>query len=156
DSLAIGEQDRYVTRATDGAGNLGPWHYGSTFALRLTQQSSSTVRYAGSWVAIGNAYASGGSLRYSTAAGASATFTFTGRSVAWVSFRSPVRGSAKVYIDGVYKATVNLYASTFSARDVVYAASWSVDGPHTLRIVNAGTAGHSRVDIDAFLTLAAP
>ena len=30
------------------------------------------------------------------------------------------------------------------------AASWPADGHHTLRIVNAGTAGHSRVDVDAF------
>src|SRR4029079_15268095 len=98
-----------------------------------TQQSSSTVRYVGSWVAIGNAYASGGSLASSPAPGASATFTFTGRSVAWVSFRSPVRGSAKVYIDGVYKATVNLYASTFSAPAVGYAARWSRDVAPTPR-----------------------
>jgi hypothetical protein len=111
------------------------------------------VTYRGAWYATGNTYASGGSLRYSTAAGASATFRFTGSSVAWVAMRSPVRGAAKVYVDGVYSATVNLYGTEFSPLRVVYARSWALEGAHTLKIVNQGTAGHSRVDIDAFVRL---
>ena len=152
-SLTFGATYRFVARATDGAGNTTGWAYGPTFEALLSQQSSSAVKYAGSWAAVGNTYASGGSTAYSTAAGAAATFTFTGRAVSWVSSVGSSRGQAKVYIDGVYVHTVNLYSATFHARQVVFATSWSANGTHSIRIVNVGTAGHSRVDIDAFVRL---
>lgn len=153
DRPSIGRSYQYAARATDGAGNRSAWQYGRWATPLVSQQTSPAVTYRGTWYPTGNTYASGGSLRYSTAAGASATYAFTGSSVAWVAMRSPARGSAKVYVDGVYKATVNLYASPFSPLQVVYAYTWSSDGQHTLRIVNEGTAGHSRVDVDAFVRL---
>lgn len=156
DNLKLGKSYHYRARATDGAGNLSAWRYGRWHTPVLVQQNSAAVTYHGAWTPTGNTYASGGSLRYSTTSGASATYSFTGSSVAWVAFKSPVRGSAKVYVDGVYKATVNLNASEFTPLQVVYAATWSVSGAHTLKIVNQGTAGHSRVDIDAFVRLGAP
>jgi len=73
--------------------------------------------------------------------------------VSWVADLGPSRGQAKVYVDGAYAHTVNLYSATFHARQVVYVASWSTNGSHSIRIVNVGTAGHSRVDIDAFVRL---
>jgi hypothetical protein len=65
----------------------------------------------------------------------------------------PGRGSAAVYVDGKYRATISLASTTYRARQVVYATSWSTSGVHTLRIVNLGTAGHPRVDVDAFVQL---
>ena len=50
-------------------------------------------------------------------------------------------------------ATINLYSSTYLARPIVYATTVSTGVGHTLRIVNLGTAGHSRVDVDAFVRL---
>ena len=72
----------------------------------------------------------------------SATYTFTGSSIAWVSSRGPTRGSADVYVDGVRRATVSLYSSEFSARATVFAYGWATSGTHTIRIVVAGTPGH--------------
>ncbi len=152
-SLAFGTAYRYVQQATDGAGNRTSWAYGPSFEPLLSQQSSSAIRYAGTWHTVANSYASGGSLAYSTAAGASATFTFTGRAVSWVAYRGPTRGQAKVYVDGVYRQTVNLYSSSYAARQIVFAATWSANGSHRIAIVNVGTAGHSRVDLDAFVRL---
>jgi hypothetical protein len=34
-------------------------------------------------------------------------------------------------------------------RRVVFARTWSTAGTHTLRMVVIGTAGHTRVDLDA-------
>jgi beta-N-acetylhexosaminidase len=151
--LSFGGSYRFVVRATDGAGNLAGWAYGPTFEPLLAQESSSAITYAGSWPIVGNTYASGGSLAYSTAAGASATYAFTGRAVSWVADLGPSRGQAKVYIDGTYAHTVNLNSATFHARQIVYVASWSTNGSHSIRIVNVGTTGHSRVDVDAFVRL---
>jgi beta-N-acetylhexosaminidase len=152
-SLAFGSTYRYVAKAGDGAGNTSGWRYGPTFEPLLSQQSSSSIAYGGTWHTVANGYASGGSLAYSTVAGARATFRFTGQAVSWVAYRGPTRGSAKVYVDGVYRATVNLYSSTYLARQVMYATSWTANGSHSITIVNLGTAGHSRVDVDAFVRL---
>jgi len=155
-SLAIGSTYRYRVRATDGAGNVSPWRYGPSFRPLRSEESSSAIAYAGTWHTGPSTSASGGSVAYSTAAGASATYAFTGSAVAWVAPRGPARGAARIYVDGVYEGTVSLYAPSFAARQVVFATHWAGIGSHTLRIVNLGTAAHSRVDIDAFVRLAGP
>jgi hypothetical protein len=151
--LTFGSSDRYRVRAVDGAGNTSGWSYGPTFRPLLSQQSAAAVSYHGTWHTVSNSYASGGTIAYSTASAASATFVFSGYAVSWVAYRGPNRGSAAVYVDGVYKATVNLHSATYHARQIVYATHWSQSGSHSLRIVNLGTAGHSRVDVDAFVRL---
>jgi hypothetical protein len=67
--------------------------------------------------------------------------------------RGPGSGSAKIYIDGVYTATISLYRSSSVSRSLVFAKSWDGNGTHTIKIVVLGTAGHPRVDIDAFVRL---
>jgi hypothetical protein len=61
-------------------------------------------------------------------------------------------GSAKVYVDGVLKATVGTKAASKLNRVIAYAFQWASDGAHTLRVVNVATAGHPRVTVDGFLT----
>ena len=154
-SLSFGSTYRYGAKATDGAGNTSNLVDGAAFEPVLSQQTSTAISYHGTWTPVANTYASGGSLRYSTASGASATYTFTWTSVSWVSYRGANRGRAAVYVDGVYEATIDLYSSVYWARQIVYAASWPTSGTHSLKIVNLGTAGHPRVDVDAFVRLIA-
>ena len=97
--------------------------------------------------------ASGGSVRYATTKGASASFRFTGSSVAWVSALGTTRGGAWVYVDGAFAGSVSLRATSGHSRAIVFARNWTSVGTHTLKIVVAGTAGHPRVDIDAFVRL---
>jgi GH25 family lysozyme M1 (1,4-beta-N-acetylmuramidase) len=152
-SLTFGATDRYTVKATDRAGNTGGWAYGPTFTPVLLQESVSAISYGGTWTSATDPSASGGSLKFATANGAWTSYAFNGSNVSWVAYRGPNRGSAAVYVDGVYKATVNLYASSYAARAVVFAANWTWNGTHTLKIVCLGTAGHPRVDIDAFVIL---
>ena len=154
DSATNGAWVGWRSRATDRLANVSPWVAGPLVKASIFQQTSSTVHWSGTWHTVNSASASGGSLRYSIASGASVTFAFNGSSVAWVSARGPGRGSAKVYVDGVYKSTVNLSASNGSSRAIVYAANWGVYGSHTIKIVVVATAGHPRVDVDAFVRLA--
>jgi hypothetical protein len=95
---------------------------------------------------------SGGAVRYATAAGASASYTFTGRAVALVTTRAPSRGSVKVYVNGVYIATVNL-ATTTTFRSVAWQRSWSTVATRTVTFVVVGTANHPRIDLDAIAIL---
>jgi hypothetical protein len=140
-------------RATDARANATGWAYGPTVRNGLYQQAARGITYTGTWGNLSTSTASGGSLRYSTARGATATFRFSGSSIAWVSTRGPGRGAAYVYIDGVYVQTVNLYATSGHSRAIVYAQNWATVGVHTIRIVVAGTRGHPRVEVDAFVRL---
>jgi hypothetical protein len=153
-SLTFGTSSRYRLMATDGVGNTSDWVYGPTFTPTISQESSGAITYTGSWTTAASTSASGGSLRYTTQAGASATFSFVGSSVAWIAFRGPDRGSATVYIDGVLKTTINLNAATNSSRRVAYAFTWATNGSHAIRVVAVGTAGHPRIDVDGFVKLA--
>jgi hypothetical protein len=58
-----------------------------------------------------------------------------------------------VYVDGVLAVTVNLHASTYQAGRTVWAVNFATAGTHTIKIVNLGTSGHPRIDVDAFVRL---
>jgi hypothetical protein len=149
-SLGVGSSYRYRAAATDAAGNASAPVSGRTFKPLLTQQSSSRIAYGGTWKTVRTTAASGGSLKFATARGASARYTFTGSAIAWVAYKGPNRGSARVYVDGVYRTTINLYSATYRSRAIVAAFNWRSNGTHTIKIVALGTPGHPRVDLDAF------
>lgn len=151
--LLLGHTYRYRVRAVDAVGLVGPASVGPTYRPTLFQSTTSTT-YAGSWGTHVNAVFSGGSSRFSSSTGASATFTATlARSIAFVTTQATTRGSFRVYVDGVLKATVNPALSTTIYRRILYQASWPTAGTHTVKIVVSGTAGHPRVDVDAFVVL---
>ena len=152
DLFLLGHSTRCRAQAIDGAGNVGPFATGPTVTASLRQQTSATV-YSGSWHTSSSTSYSGGSARYATAAGASATFTFYGRSVGYVAYKASTRGSVRVYVDNVYKGTVSLSSTTSRARQIVFATNWASPGTHRLKLVVVGTAGHPRVDVDAFVVL---
>jgi hypothetical protein len=119
----------------------------------VVDSASSWISYSGTWSTSSSTSYYSGSTRYASTAGRAASYTFSGKSVAWVAYRSTSRGSAYVYIDGVLKATVSLYSTTSAARAQVYAFNWSTEGTHTIRVVVVGTAGHPRIDVDAMVRL---
>jgi beta-N-acetylhexosaminidase len=155
-SLRLGSTYRYIVKATDGAGNRSGWAYGPFIEPLVAQQSSTAVRFGGIWKMVASSSYSGGSTKYATAAGASASYTFTGSGIGWVTAVGPTRGSAKVYIDGVYKKTVSLHSSTTALRRIAYAINWRSQGRHTIKVVVVGSAGHPRIDVDAFVRLYRP
>jgi hypothetical protein len=111
------------------------------------------VRYAGRWrTGTGVAY-SGGSTRFAKTAGASATYTFTGRSVGLVTTLGPTRGKVKVYVNGRYNATVDLYSPTTRYGVIAWQQTWGSTATRTVRLVVVGTPGRPRVDLDAFAVL---
>jgi GH25 family lysozyme M1 (1,4-beta-N-acetylmuramidase) len=152
-TIASGSSMQPRVRSTDRKSNTSDWVSGKTSRAAIFQQTSPSVTWRGTWRTTTTTAASGGSLKYSTARGAVATFSFTGSSMAWVAAKGPTRGSATVYVDGVYIRTVSLYAKSGQSRAVVFAINWGTNAAHKVEIVNAGTTGHSRVDVDAFLRL---
>jgi hypothetical protein len=151
-ALATGHTYRARVRATDVAGNVGAWAYGSAFRLTTYQESSGAVHWSGTWRTGSSTSFWGGHDRYAGAAGAKASLTFSGRSFAWVGSVGPSRGWAKVYVNGVLVKSVNLNAAANANRRILFTATWSTARNRTITIRISGTAGHPRGDIDAFLT----
>lgn len=150
--LAAGRRYRFRVRATDGAANVSLWAVGPIVVPIVIEESNTAIRYSGRWTTASSGSASGGRLRWSSQAGASATLTFTGRSVAWVGSPGPSGGSARVYLDSAYAGTVSLFFAVNQPRRLVFTKSWPQAATHVLRIVVVA-AGHPRVDLDAILIM---
>jgi hypothetical protein len=119
----------------------------SDYVLTAAEKSAS-IAYAGSWRSATHAGYAGDAVRYATAAGATATFTFTGTKVVWYGPVGPTRGQARILIDGTAVKTVDLRAGSFTAHRAIFSKSWAASGKHTLVIEVAGTAGRPYVAID--------
>ena len=148
-SVEPGHSYRFQVRARDKAGNVGAWATGPLLKPALVQQSSSGVLFQGSTTTTSYSKYSGGTQRYLGAAGASATWTTSARSLSFITTKGPNRGTAEIWIDGALAATVELTAETHTYQFVAFAKTWSSVGTHTVRIVSVGSPV-PRVDIDAF------
>lgn len=88
-------------------------------------------------------------LRMSYKRGAEIVYQFDGRSAGLVASKGPNRGKAKIYIDGRYTATIDAYSPTLKTRQLVLRKRWKKTGTHFLKVVNLGTPGKARFDVDA-------
>ncbi|WP_329118160.1 peptidoglycan recognition protein [Streptomyces sp. NBC_01465] len=134
----------YTLKATDSAGN-----YLTTSVSRtavITQETSATR--SGTWAAKKSTSYLGGASYSSGTKNAALTWTFTGRSVAWVVSRASTSGQAYVYVDGVKVSTVDLKSSTTLYRQAIWTKTWSTAAKHTVKIVVVGTSGRPTVTTD--------
>ncbi len=144
---------RFGIRATDVVGNVSAPRWTALARVLARDDPSTAIHWTGTWLRAATSRAWGGSTRHASRAGATAWLSFTGRSVALVAPRGPTRGSARVYVDGIYAGTVSTWAATSASRQLVFARTWPTAGTHRIEVRVAGTAGHPRVDVDAFLVL---
>jgi hypothetical protein len=80
-------------------------------------------------------------VHHSETAGATASYTFTGTGVDYISERNGDMGSVDVYLDNTLQATVNLNASgARQVQQVVWSKTGLTAGSHTIRIVNKTTS----------------
>lgn len=147
--LAPGHHYQYGIYALDRAGNLSAFSSSSNFALHLVQETASSIAYSTGWVRQSVTGSSGGKVKYSTARGAAAKFTYVGSRVAWVTTKSPTRGSASVTPSGGSTVVVNTHAAAVTTQYLAFARS-SANGTHTLLIKNLHSST-PRVDVDAFV-----
>jgi hypothetical protein len=149
-TLKPGHTYRFEVRARDRAGNVGAWKAGATLRPRLIQQTNGSVRWSGSTRTTFLSGHSGGSQRHLAEAGSFARLRTTARSISFITTRDSNRGQARIYVDGVYQTTVDLYADSTTFRYVAFTKTWPTAGEHTIKVVAVGTDGRKRVDVDAF------
>jgi len=120
------------------------------------EETSSAVRYTGTFHSQSNTADSAGAMRYSGATGGAAEFTFTGTGIRWLSRYGATSGIDQVYLDGVLVATVDRYSPTNIHQKVAYEKLDLPAGTHTIRIVRTGnknpSASNSYLILDAFET----
>ena len=110
------------------------------------------ITYTGTWD-VGTATASGGAHRVhdeERGQGHVHPEYEDGDQVALVMAEGPGRGVASIRIDGKWLMNVDTFAPTNTNRVVVFAMGMSA-GSHTVAIVNHGTPGRHRIDLDAVL-----
>jgi hypothetical protein len=151
-NLAPGHTYRFEVTATDNAGNTSTFKAGKTYTLTLLQENSSAIHYSTGWKRQALTGANGGDVEYATAAGKTATLSFSGIEVAWMSTKGASYGSASVKLDAKAAKTVSTNGTATKTAEIVDVIK-GASGAHTLLITVAGTAGHPRIDIDAFVVL---
>ncbi len=151
--LKIGRVYAFRVRPRDAAGNWGPYLGSPSVKPYRHQETTSLATWKGSWGTSRDSAWSGGKTRYSRKAGASVTFKFTGRAFALVAPKGSTRGKAKLYIDGFYVSTIDLYRKTAQSRMLVAGRTWNDLGAHTVKLVVVGKGSHPRVDVDALLVM---
>ncbi|UJP09622.1 beta-galactosidase [Microbacterium sp. KUDC0406] len=122
-----------------------------------TDDRDAGIAYTGSWKQVADGGAHDGTLTTSTAAGAKASFTFSGTSVQLVTSTGTDHGTARVTIDGVDKGTFSSHVDTDQNKPVQQVSFEATDlapGVHTIVVENLGTpidgGTGTVVAIDAF------
>ncbi|MEV6423804.1 N-acetylmuramoyl-L-alanine amidase [Streptomyces sp. NPDC051662] len=135
--------------AYDQAGNTAA---ASVAGTPVIVQESSAAR-TGSWTTKSSTSYLGGKSLTGSAKNASLSWTFTGRSVAWVVSRASTSGQAYVYLDGTKVATVDLKSATTKYRDAIFTKTWTSSAKHTIKIVVVGTGGRPTITTDGIVYL---
>jgi hypothetical protein len=124
-----------------------------TVGTTTTQDTARTVTYD-TWKTTTATGASGGAYRATATRNATATLTFTGTGIDWITATGPNRGNAQVFIDNVSRGTFDQFA-TSAHQQVVRPFTGLSPGQHTIRVVVLGTkrtaATAATVAVDAFV-----
>lgn len=138
---------------TKPAASSGAWVRVDNVNVGAAVKQETALRQAFLRVANANAY--GGSYDAALQAGLSDStpaqfrLAFVGSGVKVYATKSPTAGRARIYVDGILKATVNLNASSTAYKVLVYSAALPA-GSHVIRIEAVGTSSGatSNVPID--------
>jgi hypothetical protein len=115
------------------------------------EEGDARIAYSGRWIRSNvNRSWSEGAAHTTETAGASATFSFTGTSVSWISCQKASIGPARVYLDGVLVAQITNFrrAPIEGYQRTIFRADGLTNGPHTLTIEATTSTGF--VVVDAF------
>jgi len=74
-------------------------------------------------------------VHYAIVNGDSATYTFTGVSVSYVTETNQDEGQVDIYLDGVFQATVSCFSATRRTQQTPWSKAGLSNGSHTLKLV---------------------
>ena len=161
DNLSAGTTYWYRMTSVDASGNES---VKSPSAAATTPLSTGTVDntaraviYGTSWATSPDSHDNGGSYSTGTATGASASLTFSGTGIKWLTRTNSYSGIAQVSIDGTPVQKVDLYSATQAFQQPVFSRLNLSDGTHVIKIERTGTLNAKStgrgISVDAFQVL---
>ena len=123
--------------------------------------TDSSISYTGSWTF--HAHDSGyywDSRHYASTSNTYLSYGFTGTGVRVLGDKAPDNGKFDVWLDGVYKATIDCYSTSYAKQVILYEISGLIDGWHLVTVKHRGwkndfSSGYY-VSMDAFEYQSAP
>jgi hypothetical protein len=151
-TLKFDKSYRFRIRARDAAGNWSPWATTVTpTVMHPVDDRSAAISRTPSWTRTSSASAWHRTVTGSKLAGGALTMVFTGHGIALVGPRNPQRGSARIYIDGVYIRTVSMKSSAWLSRQVAFTRYFAAGGRHTITIRIVGGGKYPLFRLDSFI-----
>jgi hypothetical protein len=140
---------RFTVRAVDRAGN--PANASVTRTPVILSEAAASL--SGSWRTLRGPSYLGGVAVAASAAGATATWTVTGPSVALSAVRGPHAGRVRIWVDGTDRGVLDLQGAP-AYRQAAWSLWLGTDTTHTVRVRIEGTPGRPGVVLDglAYLT----
>ena len=143
DNLVPGSTYWYRVTAVDASGNesvKSPSAAATTpLSTGTVENASRAVIYNTTWSTSNAVQDSGGSYATGTATGASATLTFSGTGIKWLTRTNNYSGIASVSIDGTPVQKVDLYTPTQLFKQPVFTQLNLPDGTHVIKVERTGT-----------------
>ena len=116
---------------------------GSTIEWWLKQENDAAVvdrfRRISSSSASGGSYDRTSHVKATGRSGPALTFQFKGTGISWYGTKGPSYGKAYIYIDSVYKGSVDLYYSSTRYKQRIWTSATLTNSAHTLKILVYGT-----------------
>jgi len=132
-----------------------------SLTLRRYEQTAPGIAFTSGWANSNNALHSAGSYQFASSNGATATVSFWGKRLDWITIKSPAMGIAAVAVDGGQPQLVDLYSAATQYQQTAWTSGVLANGPHTVTITRTGTkataatnyyVGVDSVDISGVLT----
>ncbi|GAA3550305.1 hypothetical protein GCM10022197_01450 [Microlunatus spumicola] len=158
---APGAKYTYDLLAVDTSNNVSGYSTAASVTMPISaqpagvyQNDDDAVTLNGPWSVVTSNMDSGGSYSTLNAAGY-AEISFRTSGIRWISRVNSYSGIADVYLDGVKKASVDLYSATTKYQQLAYEVKGLPETTHTLRVVrtdskNASSSGKTIV-LDSFV-----
>ena len=148
-TLPDGASARFRVRAIDKLGNAAYSDESTLRSASVVPETTSAIKYTGTWKTAKVKAYGGGSARYTTKTGSTASYSFYGRGAAIVMAKAPGRGKVTIYLDGAKVATYSLSGPAKSSY-IVWQSTWGRPGSHTVKIVSSSS---DRIDFDGVIKL---
>lgn len=108
-------------------------------AMASVEETDTRIVYSTGWKSFSTSAAFGGTMRYATASGSKAAFTFTGTEFEVYGVRAPGYGTVRVYVDGILYQSIYTRSTTVRYGEIVASRAALAPGVrHTVSLVAAG------------------
>ncbi|NUR00533.1 MAG: right-handed parallel beta-helix repeat-containing protein [Streptomyces sp.] len=152
----------YRLYVVDAQGNASP---ASKSLVRqryaFVDDKDSGLTYSSGWSNWNDSRDFNGSEKYTNRAGDYVQYSFTGSGVRYLGMKQPNMGKADVYVDGILaQSDIDAYASTVTKQVPLFEKTDLAAGPHTIKVVCAGTkntaSSNTVCALDAFASIPFP